>query len=517
LPSDDTYLRFTPAEQRERARAYVARVPGAVQGEGGDCRTYFVACVLINDFALPEDVALGLIKEWNLKCSPPWSDSELLDKLRSADAYAVGEPGSKLDAIAPRRTWFRKPEDALHNLIHAARNREPSDLIGWLLSESVDLLPWRRRPGKRRAPDPAKVPRKHRSAALLAAVDAYLSAADPPGAQERIHWIQEQAAREHFACHPNPNAARDEKVWSPARLERYAGGQEPREGPPARPPPPSPWGSSGERAALMRPDQLCECEEEQERFRETLSPLERCVVDEPFSDSVDDVAARIGGTVTGNSVRTARQRIRGKARQYGEQSETEAINGPSIRVRRDRSNGGRGDLVSHRDRNWKPDAELKANARRMTQDEIRDGAAGYSRGFYRFREEADRHLLDLHGPEWMASPRPENRWQGPEGRRLVAAEQAEREASRAARVAALGPGPVEIVALRFGAPGEEPEATIEGWFSAEGAIARLDQLRAERAPGDPIIHGIRRARVVPLAANGPQGEGAAAGGERVAA
>jgi hypothetical protein len=36
----------------DRARAYVAKVPGAVAGQGGHDQTFSVACSLVNGFAL---------------------------------------------------------------------------------------------------------------------------------------------------------------------------------------------------------------------------------------------------------------------------------------------------------------------------------------------------------------------------------------------------------------------------------------------------------------------------------
>src|SRR5262249_40350018 len=46
--------------------------------------TFHVACVLLQGFALPEKDALCLLSEWNRACEPPWSERELLHKIRSA-------------------------------------------------------------------------------------------------------------------------------------------------------------------------------------------------------------------------------------------------------------------------------------------------------------------------------------------------------------------------------------------------------------------------------------------------
>jgi hypothetical protein len=72
----------------ERAARYVATIPGAVSGQGGHDTTFHVAAVLVEGFALSIADALPIIRGWNTTCTPPWSEGELLHKLRSADANA---------------------------------------------------------------------------------------------------------------------------------------------------------------------------------------------------------------------------------------------------------------------------------------------------------------------------------------------------------------------------------------------------------------------------------------------
>ncbi len=91
-----------------RAQAYLAKIAGAIQGEGGDNDTYVVACVLVRDFGLSVENALELLREWNAKCTPPWSESDLIEKLQNADKYASGTRGAKLSALAAE---FRGTED----------------------------------------------------------------------------------------------------------------------------------------------------------------------------------------------------------------------------------------------------------------------------------------------------------------------------------------------------------------------------------------------------------------------
>ena len=68
----------------ERARRYIAKCPPAVQGHNGSDATFHVAAVLVHGFALSENDALVLLREWNGSCVPPWSEAELIHKINSA-------------------------------------------------------------------------------------------------------------------------------------------------------------------------------------------------------------------------------------------------------------------------------------------------------------------------------------------------------------------------------------------------------------------------------------------------
>jgi len=68
----------------ERARRYLAKCPAAVSGQGGHDATFHVAAVLVHGFALSEADALMLLREWNGSCVPPWSEAQLIYKIKSA-------------------------------------------------------------------------------------------------------------------------------------------------------------------------------------------------------------------------------------------------------------------------------------------------------------------------------------------------------------------------------------------------------------------------------------------------
>ena len=81
---------------RQRALALLHTLR-AVQGKGGDKVTWTAASYLVKDFALSVEQALPLMREWNAThCQPPWSEAELLRKLRLG-AEEPGERGRLLE------------------------------------------------------------------------------------------------------------------------------------------------------------------------------------------------------------------------------------------------------------------------------------------------------------------------------------------------------------------------------------------------------------------------------------
>ena len=76
-----------PVNLVERARQYLAAIPPAIAGQHGDVHTFRVCGRIVRGFALPEDEALVLLRDWNSRCDPPWSERELSDKLSRARRY----------------------------------------------------------------------------------------------------------------------------------------------------------------------------------------------------------------------------------------------------------------------------------------------------------------------------------------------------------------------------------------------------------------------------------------------
>jgi len=83
----------------ELAKQYVNKVPGAVSGSAGNTTTYKLACRLIRGFNLSDHDALSLLLEWNSRCLPPWSDSELTAFVRNARSYGNGDFGGMLPKL----------------------------------------------------------------------------------------------------------------------------------------------------------------------------------------------------------------------------------------------------------------------------------------------------------------------------------------------------------------------------------------------------------------------------------
>jgi hypothetical protein len=68
----------------DRARRYVERMPPAISGSGGHVATMKVARACATGFGLGEGDVLALLREYNARCSPPWSEKELAHKAREA-------------------------------------------------------------------------------------------------------------------------------------------------------------------------------------------------------------------------------------------------------------------------------------------------------------------------------------------------------------------------------------------------------------------------------------------------
>lgn len=90
--------KLPPVEKRiEDARNFVERfcpVSTKLTGDGGNKKIFRASCALTLDFALSVDQALPILEEWNNRCTPPWTKSELVSTLTSASVYAPNSVGN---------------------------------------------------------------------------------------------------------------------------------------------------------------------------------------------------------------------------------------------------------------------------------------------------------------------------------------------------------------------------------------------------------------------------------------
>lgn len=94
---------------KRRARDYLAQLPPAVSGCRGHDTTFMAACWLVR-FGLGDRDAMALLREFNERCQPPWTDKELAHKLTDARKI-VGPTLPRPAGTAPaiREDWSLEP------------------------------------------------------------------------------------------------------------------------------------------------------------------------------------------------------------------------------------------------------------------------------------------------------------------------------------------------------------------------------------------------------------------------
>lgn len=146
-----------PSRRLERARAYVARMEGAISGSGGHTQAMKVARACATGFGLCESEILEVMREWNGRCYPPWSERELAHKAKEASS----KPDPKGNATG--HMLISRYDDPLHGMqitgqeitidgeiitasIDNAKAREfvrmpePDDAAQWALLDDVRAL-----------------------------------------------------------------------------------------------------------------------------------------------------------------------------------------------------------------------------------------------------------------------------------------------------------------------------------------------------------------------------------------
>lgn len=100
---------------REYVRGLISRGDVAIEGSGGDNRTYQIICA-IRDFGLSPENILEVITPWNEACQPAWGVDELNVKINNANHYAQNEAG----AYAVPALWQQWGPETLSSLAVSA-------------------------------------------------------------------------------------------------------------------------------------------------------------------------------------------------------------------------------------------------------------------------------------------------------------------------------------------------------------------------------------------------------------
>ena len=113
-------------------------MPPAISGSGGHAAAFSVAKALCHDFDLSMGDARVLFSEYNLRCTPPWSEREIVHKLESASRLTSAKRGKGALAEASPAPAFRPSArlGTLGTLKINSRRPSQSGTLGTLVSET---------------------------------------------------------------------------------------------------------------------------------------------------------------------------------------------------------------------------------------------------------------------------------------------------------------------------------------------------------------------------------------------
>ena len=83
------------------ARRWLSKQEPAVEGQGGNHHTYSTCCAVAVGHDLDEQHALEALSDWNKRCAPPWSETELRTLVKNAIQDATGRRGARLRPNQP--------------------------------------------------------------------------------------------------------------------------------------------------------------------------------------------------------------------------------------------------------------------------------------------------------------------------------------------------------------------------------------------------------------------------------
>ena len=117
----------SPESAIDRATSYLKTADPAIEGQGGNARTFQVLARL-RDLGLSEDDALSLTSiHFNPRCAPPWDATELERLVRNAYTYAKNDPAAA------------SPEAAFAEYLVEAQPLEPVASLPTRIAATIDV------------------------------------------------------------------------------------------------------------------------------------------------------------------------------------------------------------------------------------------------------------------------------------------------------------------------------------------------------------------------------------------
>jgi hypothetical protein len=108
---------------KDKARQHLRDAPSAVSGKGGHNITFRLAIDLVQGFSLSQGDALDLLREWNNRCQPPWSEYELKHKVEDAGKAERKKPAGWLCLSSNRgRYTLPAPLDFNNDIVISERS-----------------------------------------------------------------------------------------------------------------------------------------------------------------------------------------------------------------------------------------------------------------------------------------------------------------------------------------------------------------------------------------------------------
>jgi hypothetical protein len=84
-----------------RIAAYVSRLPNLAEGQGRDDVAFSLACFLVRDLNLDDDIALEWLEIWDAGNDPPKGTKRLQQILKSAHRHGQRDYGCGLPSEEP--------------------------------------------------------------------------------------------------------------------------------------------------------------------------------------------------------------------------------------------------------------------------------------------------------------------------------------------------------------------------------------------------------------------------------